>query len=112
MLAFCSCSTTYSSCLIKYWPKMAIHELHERADRYELSDVHAKDLLRMRQGQRTTHVKHEETKVRVCYVSEVAHTILVTLSTAYTHAEGIQLLSNLLLCAYVYVKLGNDGVVS
>jgi hypothetical protein len=51
---------------------MAKHVLHERHDRYELSDVQETKILRMRSGQQTHHVKNERPKVRVCPVLQVA----------------------------------------
>jgi hypothetical protein len=56
---------------------MANHVLHERHDRYELSDVQETKILHMRHGQQTNHVKNEKPKVRVCSVPLVLRSVFI-----------------------------------
>jgi hypothetical protein len=56
---------------------MANHVLHERHDRYELSDVQETKILHMRNGQQTHHAKNEKPKVRVCSVLRLVRSVRV-----------------------------------
>lgn len=92
---------------------MASHELHERDARHEWSDVQGdKRLHNMHLGERTASVEHEPTRLRVCNFLKTSLQGDTCGLIARAHAEGLQLLPDLLLRTDVHVKLGDDGVVS